>query len=58
MFLLAPPHYRQLGKGKQRMFHCAILGGLLGPEFYAKDNLNLKQADVMTTDQIVQIKRQ
>ena len=23
-----------------------------------KDNLNLKQADVMTTDQIVQIKRQ
>lgn len=56
MFLLAPPHYRQLGKGKQRMFHCAILEGLLGPEFYAKDSLNAKQADAMTTDQIAQIK--
>ena len=56
MFLLAPPHYRQLGKGKDRMFHCAILEGLLGPEFYAKDSLNLKQADAMTTDQIAQIK--
>lgn len=38
------------------MFHCAILEGLLGPEFYAKDSMNLKQADVMTTDQIAQIK--
>lgn len=56
MFLFAPPHFIQLGKGKDRMFHCAILEGLLGPEFYAKDSLNLKQADAMATDQIAQIK--